>query len=81
MNYYATTKHHTTADTWEHLPGAKNLTHAKRLATARHGQGYLGHVIHLVKCPVSDYESGRINGMPHHTKEIDTRTRWAYCGT
>lgn len=75
MRYYATVKHHSLISTWEELPSAKSLTHAKRLATNRHGQGYIGHVIHLVECSEADYKSGRIEDMPKHRRIIG-RKEW-----
>ena len=74
MRYYTTVKHHSIIGSWEELPSAKSLTHAKRLASARYGQGYIGHIIHLVECPDSDY-AGYINDMPAHRKVIG-KTRW-----
>jgi hypothetical protein len=77
MKYYATVKHHSISGTWEELPSAKSLTHAKRLASARYGQGYIGHVVNVVGCPEEDYKSGRINDVPAHRKVIG-KTRWVY---
>lgn len=74
MAYYATVKHHSSISSWEELPGARSLTHAKRLATIRFGEGYLGHVIHLVEC--SDSEAGQLNDMPTHRRIIG-RKKWA----
>ena len=50
MSFYATVMHHSVISYWEELKGAKTLLGAKRKATKLYGNGYYGHVIHIVEC-------------------------------
>ncbi len=75
MDYYSTVKHHSTVGYWDKLR-SKTLCGAKREATAEHGTGYIGHVIHLVGVPedtvAAVLDSGVLNDIPPYTKTIGT---------
>ena len=71
MTYYATVKHHSIVGYWEKL-NAKTLIGAKREATSKYGNGYIGHVIHLVECN-SDVDEQYLNDLPAHTKVIGAK--------
>ncbi len=79
MAFYTTLKHHSLIGYWEELKEAKTLTDAKKLAYEIHGSGFSGHIIHIVECEPSHFESGQINDFPSHTKVVGhARSAWRY---
>lgn len=70
MGYYAVVTDHSVVNQWSELIGAKSIVVAKRQATREYGNGYHGHVIHVVECDAIDLETGRINDIPAYTKVI-----------
>ncbi len=72
MTFYATVKHHSAVGYWEKIE-AKDITAAKRMATKEYGNGYHGHVIHLVEADNVSQElidMGYLNDLPAYTKAI-----------
>jgi len=79
MSFYAAVMHHSVVSYWEELVGVRTLIGAKRKATRLYGNGYYGHVIHVVECGPTAVESGRINDLPTYYKVIGPMSSgWHY---